>query len=114
MDVFILWTRRTASASGVARKHVTCEACGAEYGYELERMTLGHGYTLYALDLEGAERRAEERARARLARKLAHEQEIVPCPKCGWIQADMARLGRRGHMRWVDTAGWFVVLLAVA
>lgn len=114
MDLFVLWTRCAATAKGTVQKLVTCEACGAEYSYALERETLGHGLSLYAFDLESAQRRAQERARTRLAKRLARDHDVVPCPKCGWIQANMMRIEKRDHARWMDTAGWFIVSLAVA
>ncbi len=107
------WHRHTVALSGRAARPITCEECGTAYPYEMERAGVGHGWSLYAIGVDGAERRAGERARGRLAEKLGREQDVVPCPKCGWIQSGMVPVAKRDHLRWLDTAGWLVVFLAM-
>jgi uncharacterized membrane protein HdeD (DUF308 family) len=46
---------------------------------------------------DAAKRTAERRARRKLAALLETDNDLVPCPDCGWFQADMARQHR--HIR---------------
>ncbi len=107
------WSR----ARGRAAKQVTCEECGAEYVYLLEREAVGEGSSPFFLDKRGAERRAAKRAERELARKLEAECDVAPCPKCGRIQADMVRMAKGERLRWLIPLGLIVgglgVLLAV-
>ncbi|HEX5139021.1 MAG TPA: hypothetical protein VFY93_18775 [Planctomycetota bacterium] len=114
MNIPILfWTRHAATATGRARRVVRCEECGGEYAYEIERAAVGHGISVYALDEDGAAKRARKEAQEHLVRQLDAEIEVVPCPKCGWVQTGMTPLARRQYRRWMDTTGWVVALLAV-
>jgi hypothetical protein len=108
------WRKHAATASAKAVRAVSCEECGTDYAYEMERAAVGHGLSIYALDEEGAARRAREEARTEVQRRLEGEIDVVPCPTCGRIQSHMVPLARRHYLRWVDTAGWVVLLLAFA
>jgi hypothetical protein len=115
MDLPIFfWRKHAATASAKAVRAVSCEECGTDYVYEVERAAVGHGLSIYALDEDGAARRAQEEARTEVQRRLESEIEVVPCPKCGRVQSHMVPLARRAYLRWVDTAGWVVLLLAFA
>lgn len=102
----------TSRVSGAAAKLVLCEECGLEYVYLLERDAEGHGSSLLFLDNAGGQRRAAEAAERALAKKLDRECEVVPCPKCGHVQPDMARLAKRRHLRLVKRVGWIWTGLA--
>jgi hypothetical protein len=104
--------RYTSWVSGAAAKPVTCEECGAEYVYLLEREAEGHGSSVLFLDNAGGERRAHEAAERDLARQLERDCEVVPCPKCGHLQPEMVKLARRRHLRIVKTGGWVLTALA--
>src|SRR5262245_35452028 len=102
----------TSRASGAAAKPVTCEACGAEYVYILEREAEGHGSSVLFLDNAGGKRRAQEAAEREVARQLERDCEVVPCPKCGHIQPEMAKLAKRRHLGLVKKGGWIATGLA--
>jgi hypothetical protein len=71
---------------------VTCEQCSHYYGYALTRSqrAIGDRYVWQSCD-KGKEKALSD-ARRDVDRKLARGVELVPCPRCGWIQARM--LGR--------------------
>src|SRR5690242_6000942 len=71
---------------GKVPKFVRCEGCGFEYVYFVEGSA------------EGID---EDQLKARLKRTCA----LVPCMECGRYQADMVRLSRRLHRRWMWKAG---------
>lgn len=94
-------TDYSASVRGSVYKGVRCEDCGAEYVYEMTRRARGNGTSFLFLDNAGAQGRAFEEARQRLARKLVAGCDPVPCPACGHYQAAMVALLRRRHARWM-------------
>lgn len=57
--------------------------------------------------------RAEDRALDALDNKLDTELDIIPCPRCGWVQADMVRWAKRTHWRGLRNAGIAVTAIAV-
>src|SRR5262245_36517944 len=79
----------TANAIGHAVRAVKCESCQAEYVYVLKCEGTGYGTSLLFLDNRGAEERADKAAVSDLEDKLANAVDGVPCPKCGWYQANM-------------------------
>jgi hypothetical protein len=93
---------RIVSASvGTRLATVVCEVCGREYFYELARVGSGAETAPYYIGRERAERSAQDQAQQDLDRRLAEEAEIVPCPKCGWINDGLVAGYRLGRYR-----GW--------
>lgn len=86
---------------------VVCDRCGCEYFYELTRIGTGSETAPYGIGTAGATRRAKKQSRRDLQRRLAREAELVPCPKCHWINEHLVwgyRLGRYRHMAVVACA----------
>jgi hypothetical protein len=98
-------TEYTATLSGSVLKLVPCEHCGAEYVYQLERSAQGSGTSFLFLDNDGAQARASARAEAELRQLLERGVDLVPCPKCGWYQANMLPVARRQAYRGMRNAG---------
>jgi hypothetical protein len=92
----------TAAVSGARIKEVRCEKCGQTYFYRLVRRGEGRGTSPYYLNNRGAERRAQAGAERKLAKLLERGVDPVPCPDCGWIQANMVREIRRRKLRWMN------------
>ena len=90
-----------SSAVGSRLVRVQCDKCGCEYFYELARVGSGQAHAPYAIGTRIAARRAEERAQRDLAKRLENDAELVPCPKCAWINAELVSRYRRGRYR-----GW--------
>lgn len=101
--VFIYIERCESSTAGTRLVNVSCDQCGCAYCYELARVGTGATSTLYGIGQERATRKAEFLAQQDLARRLEEEDELVPCPKCGWINESMVAGYRRGRYR-----GWSV------
>ena len=93
----------TASIAGAVVRDVSCEKCGCAYHYRLIRRGQGTGTAPYYLGQGGAERRAQTGAINELEHSLAREIDPVPCPDCGWFQAEMVREIERRSFRWLKT-----------
>jgi hypothetical protein len=96
-----------ATVRGTALKLVTCEQCKTEYVYRLERS---------ASHESQHEERALSVAQQELSKALTEAVDPVPCPSCGWYQADMVVEARRLHRAWIRSTGGclfflFVILL---
>ena len=85
----------TATAAGRKLEAVSCERCGTKYHYELTRLGVGKASAPYYLGQASAERRSASSAERDLDRRLAGEAEMVPCPKCNWVNADLVDRYRR-------------------
>ncbi|MFO0965463.1 MAG: hypothetical protein U0793_07735 [Gemmataceae bacterium] len=99
-----------ASAVGSAAKIVSCETCGKKYVYEVRRLSQGQAIHLISSEGEGAKALAQRIAAHDLKKQLDAAIEVVPCPACGWIQADMLPTARRRHLRRVKILGIFILL----
>jgi hypothetical protein len=102
----------TATCEATVPKTVGCQQCGGEYFYLMKRLAVGSASSPLFLDNQGASERARERAAEELRLKLATECDPVPCPACGWYQADMVATIRRAYRRWMTVAG--AILLAAS
>jgi len=86
MFVHVVHVRRIAEESrGTRLEAVVCEKCRTSYWYELTRVSVGKAWVLYGLYEEAASRRAKMRADQNLQWRLDIEAELVPCPKCRWV-----------------------------
>lgn len=70
---------------------VECTECGCEYFYILARIGTGVVTAAYGIGQAGASRRAEEQSQGDLEERLARDAELVPCPKCNWVSAELVR-----------------------
>jgi hypothetical protein len=91
--------RYDASSAGGRIVAVVCAKCRCEYFYELARVGSGAASAPYAIGTSGAQRSATEQAQSDLQRRLAEEAELVPCPKCWWINDELVAGYRRGIYR---------------
>ena len=107
----IVWREYRCTLSGSACKFVECEQCRNKYVYSITRSMEGQGSSLYFLDNTGAAGRARDRASAALQQLLATDCDPVPCPRCGWYQAEMVAKLRRNHKAWLYWV-WVSLLFA--
>ncbi len=91
----------TATTTGIALRHVTCEFCGTAFVYILSRQGIGEATSVLFLDNAGAEQRSVEVANAELARQLAEDIDPIPCPRCGKYQTAMFGVIRNGKYGWM-------------
>lgn len=99
------------SQAGYRIVEVTCERCATEYAYELRRVGTGTASAPYYLGQDRARARASAEALEELREKLDTDVELVPCPKCRWINADCARRYRRHLYTSLLLWGWLMTLL---
>ena len=100
----------TAASVGGQIIAVTCEKWGCDYFYELARVVTGSASSPYGLTNSAASESAAKQARDDLGRRLESEAELVPCPRCEWINGDLVAGYRWGRYRkW----GIFAALCAI-
>jgi hypothetical protein len=88
--MFIYYARRYESTVvGKRLVPVACEKCRCEYFFELARVGSGVAQAPYGIATKRAARFAQERAERDLNYRLQNDAELVPCPKCGWINDDL-------------------------
>ncbi len=101
----------TSVVVGRRTKQVTCEKCGTPFLYELTRTATGTGEAPYFLGQASAKASAQASAQWYLDRRLAHEVELVPCPKCGWVNADMVKTYRKRKYRYLPLLAVVIVVV---
>ena len=98
--MFAYWGKHVASEHVGGRiVRVECAKCGCEYFYELTRIGTGSGTAPYGIGTASATRSAKEQSQRDLGQRLAFEAELVPCPKCNWINDDLVNGFRLGRYR---------------
>src|SRR5437867_1155821 len=101
----------TATASGSVMKEVVCEKCRSSFFYQLARTATGRGEAPYYIGQDAAQERAQRRADAKVAKMLKRDSEVVPCPKCDFIQPHMLRDLRRRMYPTLRLLAWAIPLL---
>jgi hypothetical protein len=98
--MFLFWEKRVDAEQGGGRVvRVECARCGCEYFYKLTRIGKGSRSVPYGVGVARATRSVQEQSKSDLARRLATEAELVPCPKCNWINEDLVQGYRCGRYR---------------
>jgi hypothetical protein len=88
-----------SAAIGARLVGVSCDQCGTTYFFELARVGSGAATAPYAIGKGRAERSAKDQALRDRERRLEEEAELVPCPKCLWINEHLVSGYRRGRYR---------------
>lgn len=107
--MYFHWKTFTATATGRRVEAVTCGQCGCAFRYELVRTGEGRAAALYGLFQGAAQRRADRAAERDLAKRLAREAEMVPCPDCRWVNRDLIERYRR--RRYGVGAMWILLVM---
>jgi hypothetical protein len=92
---------------------VQCTRCGCEYFFQFTRIGVGKSEAPYGLGVDRATRKANERAQKDLDRRLASEAELVPCPKCNWINEELIAGYRRGSYYKLGYAARLIAVFGV-
>ena len=100
---FYYGKRFTSANVGARIIEVECDKCGCKYFYELVRIGTGAETAPYGIGKSAAIRSSEKQAQADSRNRLSHEAELVPCPKCNWINDDLVEGYRRGRFRSLRT-----------
>jgi hypothetical protein len=106
--VFYHGKRFEAAAMGVRLVGVQCEKCGCNYFYELARIGTGSAVAPYGIGKSSASVSSQKQSQRDLKERLAHEAELVPCPKCNWINESLVNGYRLGRFRWFTTFAVYV------
>lgn len=89
----------TVAQVGAALVHVECTQCRCQYAYSLARVSSAEATSHYGLAQKSAADTAQLKSQAMLAQRLLEEAELVPCPKCNWINDELVQGYRRGRFR---------------
>jgi hypothetical protein len=100
----------TATAAGQRLETVVCEKCSTKYHYIITRLATGKGSAPYMVGQQAANERAVAASRSNLEKRLGREAEMVPCPKCHWVNEDLVRRYRRTLYRWMGKFAWIIPL----
>jgi hypothetical protein len=111
--VFYHGKRFDAAVAGARIVPVKCEKCGCEYFYELARVGEG-AVTAYLMAHAAAAESAQEKSQRDLNERLSHEAELVPCPKCNWINEELVHGYRRGRFRHAGALAFGIVVVGTA
>jgi hypothetical protein len=90
---------------------VVCDKCRCEYYYELTRRGTGAGEAPYGIGTTRAAESAQAQAERDLKIRLASEADLVPCPKCHWINDELIQGYRLGQYRGCGVLAFVVGLL---
>lgn len=107
MFIIPLGTQQTVWVSGGVFKHVTCEKCGAEYVYRLERTGTARNTSFFTT--QRGLQRAADKARENLTDLLASGIDAVPCPQCGRAQEHMFPAARKMFGIWLNWLGAIMI-----
>lgn len=99
--------------AGVVEKRVTCEACGRDYYYVVEREALDGTIDFLVLDAALSEDAAGDVAREKVNHALARIVKIVPCPHCGHYQREMLPLIRDSYYPYARFLAFAMLFLAM-
>lgn len=88
--MILYWGKQIdAEQGGGCLVRVQCATCGCEYFYELARIGTGSRSAPYGIGVDRATDFARYHSKRDLAKRLATEAELVPCPKCNWINEEL-------------------------
>ena len=79
----------SAEVAGRRLRGVWCEKCGTLYSFELARVGVAVASAHYGLGQGAARHRADEDAEDDLDRRLSRDTELVPCPRCNWVNDEL-------------------------
>jgi hypothetical protein len=112
--MFVHWAKQiNAERVGGRIVRVACARCSCEYFYKFTRIGAGSGTAHYGLGVGRATLAANKQAQTDLDRRLASEAELVPCPKCNWINDELVAGFRRGSYRKLSDAATLIAAAGV-
>src|SRR5213079_1790864 len=88
-----------AARAGECVVGVVCDKCGCQYYYELARIGTGASTASYGIGASRASQKSHDQSEIDLRRRLGMEAELVPCPRCNWINDELVQGYRLGRYR---------------
>lgn len=82
--------------------------------YELTMIGIGTTSAPYGLGATSAETTSKDLSALELQNRLIDEAELVPCPRCHWINEELIEGYRRSRYRWAAPLAGCHVLLSLA
>lgn len=101
-----------ALATGKTLKFVTCEKCGDQYVYSMDRTIRKVQRYNISQDVDQVGIDLEKSAERELQEALQNECDPVPCSKCGWYQRDMVLESQKRFLGWMVPVGKFILIQA--
>lgn len=95
----------TGTLTGTRAKAVKCEKCQFDYLYKVTGKATGV--------LSSPDGRGSETVEHKLDFMLDNIIEPIPCPSCGWTQANMIPIAKARYKRWMKTASGISLAAAV-
>ncbi|HEX3313480.1 MAG TPA: hypothetical protein VHR72_01260, partial [Gemmataceae bacterium] len=74
----------------------------------------GHSTAPYFIGIGSAKKAATDQARRDLRARLAREADLVPCPKCNWINDELVAGYRLSYFRRLGPAALAVAIVGIA
>ncbi len=108
---FYYGKRFESARTGARIVGVECDKCGCVYFYELARVGTGAASAPYGIGASAAARSSQKQSERDLQTRLEHEAELVPCPKCNWINEELVEGYRLGRCRRVGTLALGVAVI---
>ncbi len=106
--------RYVARVEASSLKVVSCENCKQSYAFLFDVAAQGTDLDLLFLDSVSSKERANAQAREHLAAKIRNAVVAIPCPQCGFYQADMVRqLKENAWSNPMQVVGAIVILLSL-
>ncbi len=107
--------KRIDSATvGTCLVAVQCEKCGCQYYYQLARIGTGAATAHYGIGTAAATQSSQQKSQRDLKDRLSREAELVPCPKCNWINEDLVNGYRLGRCRHAGTSALAIGAIGTA
>ena len=108
-------TKHVAAARARVWRFVACEDCRQDFAYPLDLEGAGQDYDLLFTDAETSAARAQAQAEQNLMHKSRNVVLPIPCPHCGFYQADMSRqLKDVASINLQQVVGLMILLLSFA
>jgi len=109
----LIGARHIARVKASSLKVVSCENCKQSYAFLFDVEAQGEALDLLFLDSVASKEWADAQARENLAAKIRNSVTVIPCPQCGFYQADMVRqLKENAWSNPMQIVGAIVVLLS--
>lgn len=93
---------------------LTCEQCHSNYCYWLTRTKTGVADAPYFIGLKYFERQARKDAERALTDAMENDRELVPCPKCKWINSSSIHAFRKTHCQNYGVIAWLILIVGFA
>jgi hypothetical protein len=100
----------SSKKKGMILRTVTCEHCQEKYVYQLYRTGRGNAYAFFHIRTHAVTAKSQAAASKQLRHRLQSDEDIVPCPSCGYLQASMIKKKKQPH---IYTLKWGLAVIGL-